>query len=156
MVTRHIVSLKIESGQTLVRSERFEEDLKIAIAEFVRENHFLPREQPHTEFEASLRKEDQRILMTLHATKARATAFMLPISTKPFRGLMRDYLMMVESYQQAIRDHDTRKIEAVDVGRRGMHNEGAEMLVDMLSDQIDMDFCTARRLFTLISTLHMK
>lgn len=155
-MARHVISLQVGNNQPLTRSEQFQEDLHIAIADFVHENHFLPREQPHTEFEAVLNKEDQRVLLTLHAARARATAFLVTISTKPLRGLMRDYLMMVESYQQAIRDHDTRKIEAVDMGRRGMHNEGAELLMDMLAETVEMDFCTARRLFTVIATLHMK
>ncbi len=155
-MSRHIIALKVNGEQTITRTERHMEDLHIAIADFVHENHFLPREQPHTEFNAVLSKEDQRVLLTLHAAMMPATAFLVTISTKSLRGLMRDYFMMVESYQQAIRDHDTRKIEAVDMGRRGMHNEGAELLVDMLADTVDMDFCTARRLFTLIAALHMK
>jgi uncharacterized protein (UPF0262 family) len=155
-MARHIITLKVHGEQPLTRSERYDEDLHIAIADFVHENHFLPLEQPHTEFNAVLSKEDQRVLLTMHAALMPATAFLVTISTKPLRSLMRDYFMMVESYQQAIRNHDTRKIEAVDMGRRGMHNEGAEMLMDMLADTIDMDFCTARRLFTLIATLHMK
>ena len=69
---------------------------------------------------------------------------------------MVDYFLMVESYQEAIRTHDTRKIEAVDMGRRGMHNEGAEMITDMLDGKVEVDFNTARRLFTLVAILHMK
>lgn len=153
---RNVISLTMAGGQPLTRLEKYQEDLQIAIADFIHENHFIPHEQPHSKFNAVLSKEDQRVLITLHAAEARASAFLVTISTKPLRSLMRDYFMMVESYQQAIRDHDTRKIEAVDVGRRGMHNEGAEILTEMLADKVDMDFCTARALFTLIAALHMK
>lgn len=152
---RHITSLTVD-GTQLTRSSAYADDLQIAIADFVLENHFLPigAGTAGASYDAVLSKDEQRILLTL----MREGAEPIPIvfSTKPLRGLMRDYLMMVESYQQAIRDHDTRKIEAVDMGRRGMHNEGAEMLKSMLEGKVDMDFNTARSLFTLVAIMHMK
>ena len=78
------------------------------------------------------------------------------LSLTPFRRLVKDYLLMCESYFQAIRTSTPSQIEAIDMGRRGLHNEGSELLQERLKDKIDMDFDTARRLFTLITVLHWK
>lgn len=154
-MAQHIIALEVAGEQPLTRSAEYAEDLRIAIADFIHENHFLLNEVAADCFTAHISKDEQRIQLTLFSD-ALAHPEHIGISMKPLRGLMRDYLMMVESYQQAIRDHDTRKIEAVDMGRRGMHNEGAELLQAMLAPKVDMDHCTARRLFTLVAILHMK
>ena len=78
------------------------------------------------------------------------------ISLTPFRRLVKDYFMMCESYYQAIRSASPSQIEAIDMGRRGLHNEGSELLMERLKNKIDMDFDTARRLFTLVTVLHWK
>ena len=78
------------------------------------------------------------------------------LSLTPFRKMVKDYFMMCESYYQAIRTSTPSQIEAIDMGRRGLHNEGSELLMERLKNKIDMDFDTARRLFTLITVLHWK
>jgi uncharacterized protein (UPF0262 family) len=74
----------------------------------------------------------------------------------PFRRIVKDYFTICESYFAAIKTAPPSQIEAIDMGRRGLHNEGSEMLRDLLSEQIEMDFDTARRLFTLVCVLHIK
>jgi uncharacterized protein (UPF0262 family) len=78
------------------------------------------------------------------------------LSLTPFRKIVKDYLMMCESYFAAIRTSSPSQIEAIDMGRRGLHNEGSELLMERLKNKIEMDFDTARRLFTLITVLHWK
>jgi uncharacterized protein (UPF0262 family) len=78
------------------------------------------------------------------------------LSLTPFRRIVKDYFLMCESYYQAIRTQSPSQIEAIDMGRRGLHNEGSELLMERLKTKIGMDFDTARRLFTLISVLHWK
>lgn len=78
------------------------------------------------------------------------------LSLAPFRGIVRDYLMVCESYYAAIRTASAAQIEAIDMGRRGLHNEAAEVLQRRLDGKIQLDFDTARRLFTLIMALHWK
>ena len=79
---------------------------------------------------------------------------MLVLSLKPYKRLVKDYFMIVRSYDEAMREGKPSRIEAIDMGRRGLHNEGAESLQERLADKISMDFDTARRLFTLICVLH--
>jgi uncharacterized protein (UPF0262 family) len=78
------------------------------------------------------------------------------LSLTPFRRIVKDYFLMCESYYQAIKTASPSQIEAIDMGRRGLHNEAADLLIERLEGKIEVDFDTARRLFTLISALHWK
>jgi uncharacterized protein (UPF0262 family) len=78
------------------------------------------------------------------------------LSLTPFKRLLKDYFLVCESYYAAIRTATPAQIEAIDMGRRGLHNEGASLLADRLAGKIDCDFDTARRLFTLVTALHWK
>ena len=75
------------------------------------------------------------------------------LSLTPLRKLVKDYFLLCDSYHQAIRSGSPSRIEAIDMGRRGLHDEGSQILKDRLADKIEMDFGTARRLFTLIAVL---
>jgi len=74
----------------------------------------------------------------------------------PFRRLLKDYQLLVDSYEHAIQDGREASIQAIDMGRRGLHNEGATLLVQRLASKVDIDFETARRLFTLLCVLHQR
>ena len=78
------------------------------------------------------------------------------LSLTPFRRIIKEYFDVCESYFAAIKTSSLSQIEAIDMGRRGLHNEGSEILRDRLAGKVEMDFGTARRLFTLICALHMK
>ena len=78
------------------------------------------------------------------------------LSLTPFRRIVKDYFMICDSYYQAIRTATPDKIEAIDMGRRGIHDEGSRTLQERLKGKVRIDFETARRLFTLITVLHWK
>ena len=78
------------------------------------------------------------------------------LSLTPFKRIMKDYFMVLDSYYQAIRSSQPSRIQAIDMGRRGLHDEGSRILIERLEGKIELDFDTARRLFTLISALHWK
>lgn len=78
------------------------------------------------------------------------------LSLSPFRRIIRDYEMICDSYYKAIRSASSAQIEAMDMGRRGAHNEAAELLMQRLEGKVELDFDTARRIFTLIFALHWK
>ena len=78
------------------------------------------------------------------------------LSLTPFRRIVKDYYLICESYYEAIRNSTPSQIEAIDMGRRGLHDEGSQTLKDRLSGKIDVDFGTARRLFTLVCVLHWR
>jgi uncharacterized protein (UPF0262 family) len=80
----------------------------------------------------------------------------ITLSMRPFRRLIKDYFLICESYFQAIRNASPSRIEAIDMGRRGLHNEGAEKLEGALDGKIKVDRETARRLFTLVCVLHIR
>ena len=78
------------------------------------------------------------------------------LSLTPFRKIVKDYFLICDSYRQAIRSGSPSRIEAIDMGRRGIHNEGSEILRARLKGKVEVDFDTARRLFTLICVLHWR
>jgi uncharacterized protein (UPF0262 family) len=78
------------------------------------------------------------------------------LSLTPFKRIMKDYFLVLDSYYQAIRTSQPSRIQAIDVGRRGLHDEGSRVLVERLEGKVNIDFDTARRLFTLVSALHWK
>ena len=79
---------------------------------------------------------------------------MLPLA--PFRRIVKDYFLVCESYYEAIRGHGLAQVEAIDVGRRSLHDEGAALLIEQLAGKVAIDHATARRLFTLICVLHLR
>ncbi len=80
----------------------------------------------------------------------------LGLALGPFRRLIKDYQLLVESYAHAVQDGREASIQAIDMGRRGLHNEGAELMVARLTGRVEIDFETARRLFTLVCVLHQR
>lgn len=80
----------------------------------------------------------------------------ITVSLKPFRQLIKDYFLICESYFEAVKAANSQSVEAIDMGRRGMHDEGAKLLSEILEENIELDFNTARRLFTLICVLHFR
>jgi uncharacterized protein (UPF0262 family) len=78
------------------------------------------------------------------------------LSLTPFRRIVKDYFMICDSYYQAIRTATPDRIEALDMGRRGLHDEGSRLLQERLKRKVNVDFETARRLFTLICVLHWR
>ena len=78
------------------------------------------------------------------------------LSLTPFRTIVKDYFAVSESYYSAIKTSSPSRIEAIDMGRRGLHDEGSQILQDRLSGKIEMNFDTARRIFTLICVLHIR
>jgi uncharacterized protein (UPF0262 family) len=82
--------------------------------------------------------------------------FAIGLALGPFRRLIKDYQLLVESYEHAIQEGREASIQAIDMGRRGLHNEGAELMMQRLQSKVDLDFETARRLFTLVCVLHQR
>jgi uncharacterized protein (UPF0262 family) len=99
--------------------------------------------------------EDNRLIFNVRCALGGALEkFKLPLST--FRSIVRDYFIVCDSYTEAIKMGSPEKIEAIDMGRRGLHNEGGELLMKRLADKAAVDEQTARRLFTLICVLHIR
>lgn len=147
--------ISIEDLAETVEGDLIARDRQIALRDLLAENSFAPVGDDHEgPYELRLSIEENRL--AFRTTDANGKALpILGLSLKPYARLIKDYFMIVRSYDEAVKGGaNPSRIEAIDMGRRGLHNEGAEMLQERLSDKIIMDFDTARRLFTLICVLH--
>ncbi len=144
-----ITDLTLNDHQALLRRDR-----DVALRDLRRESSFKPvKDKIGGPYSLALSVEENRLVFRIENKDGDALP-MLVLSLKPYKRLVKDYFMIVRSYDEAMREGKPSRIEAIDMGRRGLHNEGAESLQERLSDKIEMDFDTARRLFTLICVLH--
>ncbi len=126
-----------------------------AIADLESENQFAPAAMPAASSILHLSIQEGRLVFDMHDDQDEPRlAVMLALG--PFKMLIKDYLMLLDSYAEAIAEGREAKIQAIDMGRRGLHNEGAELMRERLAGKILLDFPTARRLFTLVCALHQK
>lgn len=138
----------LKTGDATTDRER-----RVAISDLLESNHFSPEGNAAGPYRVQLSIDDGRLTIDIR-TEADEPVHAFLFSLGPFRGIFKDYFMICESYHEAVRDSSLAQIEAIDMGRRGVHNEGAELLRERFSGKIDVDFETARRLFTLIGALH--
>ena len=128
-------------------------DHETALRDLKNDSFFQPVNDAHGPYDLDLSIEENRLVFRI-ANEAGHDLPMLVLSIKPYQKLIRDYFIIVQSYEEAKSEGKPSRIEAIDMGRRGLHNEGAELLIERLKEKITMDLNTARRLFTLICVLH--
>ena len=129
-------------------------DLAQAVRDLSVANRFAPRDLTGP-FVLRLSIVEGRLMFDVRdADDAPLTA--LGLALGPFRRLIKDYQLLVDSYAHAVQDGREASIQAIDMGRRGLHNEGATLMVQRLAGRVDIDFETARRLFTLVCVLHQR
>ncbi len=153
--------LRVElDGEPLTRlSPLLEADRAQAVADLAAENRFAPLTTRHGKlagpFVLRLSIQDGRLVFDVRtADDSPVTAIGLALG--PFRRLMKDYRLLVDSHATAVQDGGAARIQAIDMGRRGLHNEGAALLMQRLAGKIEIDQPTARRLFTLVYVLHQR
>lgn len=132
-----------------------EHERAIAIYDLVEKNHFEPEGAGEGPFALHIGITGNRLMFDIRREDGAPVVVHL-LSLTPFRRIVKDYFMICDSYYQAIRTATPDKIEAIDMGRRGIHDEGSRTLQERLAGKVNVDFETARRLFTLISVLHWK
>ena len=159
MADPRIIDIALDEHTILWRSADIEQERRIAIFDLIEGNYFKPlREQPDGyagPYRIGLSVEEGRLAIAI------ARADDTPLETHilalgRFRRPIKDYFAICDSYYQAIRAATPQQIETIDMARRAIHNEAAELLKERLEGKIDVDFDTARRLFTLICVLHIK
>jgi len=155
MKNEKIANITLDQSSMKKRSAEAEHERDVAIADLLDENSFKPRCMQSGPYNVHLAIEDGKLVLDVHSPQEEKHSKVV-LSVAPLRGIIRDYFMIFESYQEAISAHNHAKLEAIDMGRRGVHNEGSERLQEVLQDRIVVDFPTARRLFTLICVLHIK
>jgi len=132
-----------------------EHERAVAIFDLLEENFFEPAGHAGGPYHLKLSLVDQKLVLSISTEEGEAVTTHI-LSLTPLRRIIKDYFMICESYYQAIRSSTPSQIEAIDMGRRGIHNEGSQTLQDRLSGKITLDFDTARRLFTLVCVLYWR
>lgn len=136
-------------------SPEAEHERRVAIYDLVEENSFTLVSHPEGPYRLRLSTADGRLIFDVMDEKEERLT-LIGLSMSPFRRIVKDYFMICESYYQAIRTATPSQIETIDMARRGLHNEGSDLLRERLNGKVDVDFDTARRLFTLVCVLHWR
>ena len=152
--TKHrLQSVEIDEQSLAAVSRDQEQERQIAIFDLLEENYFAPEGAEQGPYDLHMGLMENRLVLDVRGPEYEKRHI---LSLSPFRSLIKDYFMICESYYQAIRNSTPQQIEALDMGRRGLHNEASNLLRTRLQGKIDTDLDTARRLFTLICALHWR
>ncbi|MBT6119134.1 MAG: UPF0262 family protein [Rhodospirillaceae bacterium] len=152
---QRIANLTLDDGSVVYRSRDVEHERTVAIYDLLEQNRFAPVSGVEGPFDLHLGIEENRIVFDIRdAAGAAGDCLRLPLGS--LRRVIKDYFIVCESYFEAIRKLSPSQIEAIDMGRRGLHDEGSEILRERLAEQVEIDDLTARRLFTLICVLHVR
>lgn len=154
MADPRIIDIELDERTIIRRSDDIERERQIAIFDLLEGNRFQPAGLDGP-FRILLRIEEGRLAIDVKDAGG-APLDTIRLGLARFKRPVRDYFAICESYFKAVRSDSAKGIETIDMARRGIHNEAAELLQECLKDKIEMDFDTARRLFTLICVLHIK
>jgi uncharacterized protein (UPF0262 family) len=150
-----LVGVSLEEKSSEGHGREVEHERQIALYDLLESNSFRPIGSPGGPYNLLLSLEENRLVFTIYLLNEERHGTLI-LSLTPFRKVVKDYFAVCDSYFKAIPDQPSGRIEALDMGRRGLHDEGAGILMERLKGKIEIDFDTARRLFTLICVLHLK
>ena len=151
-----LIEVTLDESGLAAPTPEIEQERRIAIFDLLEDNRFaLPRRDdrplPPGPYRLNLAIRERRLVFDVHAEGGKVGEFHLSLS--PFNQVVKDYFQICESYFDAVKRLPPAQIEAIDMGRRGIHNEGSRILLERLAGKVDTDMATARRLFTLICAL---
>jgi uncharacterized protein (UPF0262 family) len=154
-----IIDITLDERTILWRNADIEQERKVALLDLLNENHFKPL-RPMADgyagpYRVALRVEEGRLGIDIKRLDGSPIETIVLGMTR-FRRSIKDYFAICDSYYQAIRQQTPQQIETIDMARRGLHNDAAQLLVERLEGKVELDFDTARRLFTLICVLHIR
>jgi len=153
MSKNRLISIDIDESTLAASGPEAEHERRVAIFDLIEENLFGVEGHDGGPYKLSLSLQERKLVFDI-GDEAGDPVHTFILSMTPFRGVIRDYFMICESYYDAIRTQSPHQIEAIDMARRGVHNEGSELVAERLKGKIETDFDTSRRLFTLICALH--
>ncbi|WP_303831997.1 UPF0262 family protein [Asticcacaulis taihuensis] len=147
-----IARIDIDEASLSAPSDQVEHERKVAMFDLIEKNSFVPEgvAEGQGPFDLRLALEDNRLVFDITGPDF---ARKIMLSLAPFKMMLRDYRLICESYYEALKNATPAQIESIDMGRRGVHNEGAELLAERLRGKVAIDHETARRLFTLVNAL---
>jgi uncharacterized protein (UPF0262 family) len=153
---RHrIVKVTLDERTVVRRNPDVEHERAVAIFDLLEENSFAPSEIPAGPYHVHLCIEEDRLVFDVRSARGKALG-KIALALAPFRRIVKDYFTVCESYYAAIKSASPSRIEAIDMGRRGLHDEGSNVLRERLAGKVEIDHNTARRLFTLLCVLHIR
>ena len=152
---KRLVKLTLDESSLGRSTPDVEHERAVAIYDLLEDNSFAPVEHEGGPYALHLSIAENRLVFDIRSEDGAPVMAHL-FSLTPLRRIVKDYFLICDSYYRAIRISTPSQIEAIDMGRRGLHNEGSELLMERLKEKIAVDFDTARRLFTLICVLHWK
>jgi uncharacterized protein (UPF0262 family) len=159
MADPRIIHIELDEATILWRNADIEQERRIAIFDLIEENTFKPLRSFEAGYQGPYRLRlschDGRLALEI-ASDSGDELETLILGLGRFRRPIRDYFAICDSYYQAIRKATAQEIETIDMARRGIHNEAADLLLERLAGKVETDFATARRLFTLICVLHIR
>ena len=150
-----IADISLDERTVGRRSAQVEHERAVAIYDLLEDNYFEPVGCVPGPYKVTLSIEDNRLIFDIGDCDG-APVTRLPLPILPFRRIVKEYFLICESYFDAIKHAPPSRIEAIDMGRRGLHNEGSDLLRERLDGKIGLDHNTARRLFTLLCVLHIR
>jgi len=152
---QRIAAVTLDEHTVVRRNADIEHERATAIADLLEDNSFAPASGRRGPFGLHLAIEENRLNLDIRsAADGSSETIVLPLA--PFRRIVKDYFIICESYYEAVRGGRLGQVEAIDMGRRGLHDEGSALLMERLADKVAIDHATARRLFTLICVLHLR
>jgi len=155
VLKQRLVGVTLDEASIGRSNPDVEHERAVAIYDLLELNYFAPVGHDGGPYTLHLSINDNRLVFDIRREDGAPVVAHL-FSLSPLRRIVKDYYMICDSYYQAIRTATPDKIEAIDMGRRGIHNEGSRILMERLKDKVTVDMDTARRLFTLICVLHWK
>ncbi|MFC7047794.1 UPF0262 family protein [Emcibacter nanhaiensis] len=157
--TQRISHIELDESSIIRRNADIEHERRVAIFDLLEDNLFAPLGDLEGGYAGPynlvLHMQDNRLVFDIGTDDGTPlTSITLPLT--PFKKIIKEYFLICDSYYTAIKSASPRQIEAIDMGRRGLHNEGSELLMERLADKVELDMDTARRLFTLICVLQIR
>lgn len=153
MSEHRLVSIDLDGASLPAASAEIEHERRVAVFDLVEKNSFEPAGAAGGPYALKLSSQDGRLVFDISGPQfAKAHG----LSMSPLTKVIKDYIDICDSYYEVLRGTDVGKIEAIDMGRRGLHNEGAELLKLRLDGKIAIDHETSRRLFTLVTALYRR
>ena len=159
MSDHRIIKVELDEATILRRNADIEQERRVAIFDLIEDNFFKPLRDFGDgylgPYHLKISVQEGRLILDMRRSDDSPFETLI-LGLGRFRRVVKDYFAICDSYYQAIRKASAAEIETIDMARRGVHNEAAELLIERLEGKVELDFPTARRLFTLICVLHIK
>ena len=150
-----LIAITLDERSIQRNNQNVEHEREVAIFDLLDGNSFALEGRDDGPYRLHLSIAEERLVLDVQ-TESGEPAITHMLSLTPFKRVMKDYFIVCDTYYAAIRNAPPSRIQAIDMGRRGLHDEGSRVLIERLNGKIAIDFDTARRLFTLICALHWK